>query len=111
MKTFIKSFAIIFVLFFGSCLYILSNHIGGWRAFVVQTGSMVPTISIGSLVITQKSSATDLKQGDIITFLEPEKQPEFITHRIAKITKNKGFLTFKTKGDYNRSMDSWTLAQ
>jgi signal peptidase I len=110
MKTFIKSFAIIVVLFFGFSLFILSNQLAGFRSFIVQSGSMEPTIATGSLVITQYMHPGSLKQNDIITFLPPTKNREFVTHRITKASHQKTLSTFTTKGDNNQHEDTWTLA-
>ncbi|GEM_PF-1669558 len=110
MKKIIKSFAIILVVIFGSFIFLLSTHIGGWRAFVVMSPSMEPAISTGSLVITHQINPKSLKASDVITFIRPDKTREFITHRIKNITQNGAITIIKTKGDKNKSQDNWVLA-
>ena len=110
MKKFIKSLAILFVLFFGLAIFLLSNRVGGFRAFTVMSGSMEPAIDVGSLVITQYAHPASLEKGDVITFIRPSKEREFITHRIIDIKNKENLAIFKTKGDHNNSVDSWVLA-
>jgi signal peptidase len=110
MKNIFKTFAIIIVLTLGGFLFLLSNHVGGFRAFTVMSASMEPTIPTGALVITQKIFPKELHGGDVITFLRPNNSKEFITHRVNK-TEHSGRLTaFKTKGDNNKTADTWTVA-
>ncbi len=110
MKNIFKSFAILFVVFIGLSFFLLSNQIAGFRGFTVMSGSMEPVIGTGSLAITQRVHPARLKVGDIITFIRPAKDREFITHRITDLSKNKELTTFKTKGDHNNSVDPWILA-
>lgn len=63
---------------------------------------MEPTLKIDDVVVVKKYSAENLKEGDIITFLQEDKT---ISHRIHKITKEKGELKFTTKGDNNEIID------
>lgn len=110
MKYFIKILLLITVLFFGTSIFLLSNHIGGFRAFTVMSGSMEPAISTGSLVITKSIHPDSLKIRDVITFIRPSKDSEFITHRIVNLSKNKELTIIKTRGDHNNSNDPWVLA-
>ena len=55
MKKIIEGVLISILIFFGACLFLFSNHIGKWRAFVVLSPSMEPAITTGSVVITQYS--------------------------------------------------------
>jgi signal peptidase len=110
MKHFIKGFFIITILFFGFSLFILSNHIGGWRSCIVISGSMEPTVPTGSLVFTEYLHPSVLQQGDIITFIRPAKEHDFITHRIASVQTKDELTTIHTKGDHNQVSDPWVLA-
>jgi len=78
------------------------------RLFVVQSGSMEPTVKTGSLVIVRPEN--QYKKNDIITFKSrPDadiKNPGLlITHRIVEIKDDKGEVFFTTKGDANESPD------
>lgn len=80
-----------------------------FNAFVVLTGSMIPQIQVKDVVITKKVDATDLKVGDIITFLssDPRFEGITVTHRIIEKTvdPNTGKLAYRTKGDNNNVAD------
>lgn len=113
MKNFLKFFkvvALIIVLLFGVSLLFLSQQVGGIRAFVVQSASMEPTISTGSLILTKYIAPQEIKQKDIITFIRPDKNREFITHRVTKISQNDSLIILQTKGDNNKAADEWKLA-
>lgn len=110
MKKIIKLLTIIVVLTFGCILFVLSHRVGGWQAFIVSSGSMEPAIRTGSLVVTKYAKPNKLVKNDIITFISPAKEHQFITHRIQDITYNTDLTIIKTKGDHNKSSDSWTLA-
>lgn len=83
----------------------------GFQRYVIISGSMVPTISVGSVVYDEVVPVEDLAVGDIITFVPP---PEYgiddpVTHRITVIDTDDGRLTFRTQGDANSAEDPWTM--
>ena len=85
---------------------------GGWRVFSVQSGSMEPAISTGSLVFVRPSGS--YAEGDVITFLsEPDADArnQFVTttHRVVEITEVDGSPVFTTKGDANNANDAETV--
>lgn len=110
MKIIVKLIVIIFVITVGLILFILENKIAGWRAFIVSSGSMEPNIKTGSLLITNYLKPNNLVKGDIITFIPPIKQREFVTHRISEISQKESVVIIKTKGDNNKTLDPWILA-
>lgn len=77
-----------------------------YNAYVVLTGSMIPTININDVVVTKYIEPKDLEKNDIITFYS-EYYNLNVTHRIIDIyyddTTNE--YMFKTKGDANNSED------
>lgn len=85
--------------------FILSRFsIFGIRLFSVQSGSMEPTIKIGSLILTQAKE--NYQKGDIITFYNSSARKETTTHRIHQFVDKDGNLYFKTKGDANVQPDN-----
>lgn len=66
--------------------------------FVVQSGSMEPSIMTGDIIFV--SNEIDYKVGDVITFIDSEKRT--VTHRI---TENISPKIYSTKGDANRTQD------
>lgn len=68
----------------------------GYQFYKVMSGSMSPTLKIGSVIISKKpENASSLKVGDIITF---KQDGTVVTHRIIEIVKENG-IRYRTKGD------------
>jgi len=83
-----------------------TNILGGYKSFVVLSGSMEPTINIGDIVISHRQ--INYFKNDTITFYGPENR--IVTHRIATIKEQENDETrILTKGDANRSIDSETI--
>lgn len=80
-----------------------------YNAYVVLTGSMIPEIDPMDVVITKRREPSELKEGDIITFLSSDSRLSgvIVTHRIKQTfhdtTTDK--YTFQTKGDANNTVD------
>jgi len=72
------------------------------KSFVVLTGSMEPTLPVGSITYTQKSDT--YSKGDVISFKNESDQT--VTHRVTSSTKDKKTIKYTTKGDANKSADS-----
>lgn len=100
----------VFLFVIAGALFLLSQQIGGFRAFVITSSSMEPVISTGSLIITHTNHPTLLKKNDIVTFIRPDNTHELITHRIQKILKKGTLVTLQTKGDNNKNADPWIVA-
>lgn len=110
------------VLMIGACvlagLMVLPTLLG-YQRYVIISGSMEPTLPVGSVVYDEVVPVADLEVGDIITFIPP---PEFdiddpVTHRIVQITgidededvPHAGERVFRTKGDANEDVDPWKM--
>ena len=72
----------------------------GVQAFNVISGSMEPTISVGSIVYVRSVEFEELSQGDVIAF---ESGASVVTHRIVEINTEDKLIT--TKGDANNTED------
>lgn len=59
---------------------------------------------MGSIVVIEP--AQDYQKGEIITFADLDNPKNSITHRIEKVKKDDGRLSFVTKGDANDALDS-----
>lgn len=85
-----------------------------YNAYVVLTGSMIPTININDVVITKYYEPSKLNIEDIITFKSTDTRfyGLIITHRIKNVFVDSatGNYSFETKGDNNPSPD-FTLTQ
>lgn len=78
----------------------------GYKAYIVDTNSMEPTINVGDIVIVKKVKEDKLKQGDVITFTE---EGEVITHRITKVEREENGTQYVTKGDNNNTEDTFKI--
>ena len=78
----------------------------GVYSYTVLSGSMEPTYPTGSLIYVKKVDVSELKVGDVITFML--SQDATATHRIVEIVpdeSNPDVVRFVTKGDANASAD------
>ena len=81
---------------------------GGYRMFVVMSGSMRPKIKAGSIALVSRQE--EYKTNDVITFLKNPSDnarniKSTITHRIVEVHDDEGRPTFTTKGDANETPD------
>lgn len=75
----------------------------------VGSGSMEPKIQVGDLVLVEKTKDYDkLKIGDVLVY---KKENKVILHRIVKIDDSSGKYIYNTKGDNNKSIDSWDIQE
>jgi signal peptidase I len=84
----------------------LTQVFGGLQLLAVMSGSMEPTIPVGGIVAIRPVSASDLKVGDAITFVNLSNPDVLVTHRIVSIELRDGQTMLTTKGDANDSVDA-----
>lgn len=97
---------IVFILLAIAGLTALStlNIPGNYKLFVVQSGSMEPTLKTGSIVISKPE--IDYSRGDIVTFNSTAgNKKSTVTHRIYSVNNENSQITFMTKGDANKAPD------
>lgn len=83
----------------------------GYQLYVVETGSMIPNIPIGSTIIVRTLRSDEiLNVGDIITYSHASSA---ITHRIIEIiTGEDQIIKYQTKGDNpENSKDPWLVVR
>ncbi|MBQ3921522.1 MAG: signal peptidase I [Firmicutes bacterium] len=82
----------------------------GYSAFRVISGSMEPSIKINSLVIVKNCDASEVREGDVISFYssDPALGGAINTHRVVGIS-NDGGIVFTTKGDNNAIADEYPV--
>jgi len=80
----------------------LGDHLGdkSFKALIVRSGSMEPTIPVGSLIVTLKQK--DYRVGEIVTF---KQKDSYVTHRIVGAFADR----YWTKGDANAAPDGSPL--
>ncbi len=103
-------FLVAFVAFFVLSLIIvpLANKSSRW--YVVNSGSMEPTLKVGDIVYVKDVNAEDVKIGDIINFYQEEREYT-ITHRCVDIVEQENKTFFITKGDANEENDSFLVSE
>ncbi len=86
----------------GAVLFSLLPIKGNYSLKTCLSGSMEPTIHVGSVVVIKP--VKEYKVGDVITFKKPgQKTPT--THRIVKKELKDGSVQFVVKGDANKDAD------
>lgn len=82
--------------------------VGGVVPFIVLSDSMYPQIQSGDLIICRQADASEVHEGDVISFFDPEGNgTSVVSHRVTAIsTDASGELSFTTKGDANNVEDS-----
>jgi signal peptidase len=80
----------------------------GYQSLTVVSGSMVPTLGVGSVVIDEVISPTDARPGDIVTFKDPLR-PRQLTHRLQKVRVEGDTFYMTTLGDANDVPEHWSV--
>lgn len=70
---------------------------GAYSLFVVESGSMEPTLTVGSVIVSrQPRNPAALKAGDVVTF--HTSAGDVVTHRIIEVVAGES-VSYRTKGD------------
>jgi signal peptidase len=80
----------------------------GLKSLTVVSGSMEPTLGVGSVVIDEVISPLDARPGDIVTFKDPLR-PRQLTHRLQKVRVEGDTAYMTTLGDANDAPERWTV--
>jgi len=76
---------------------------------VVSSGSMVPTLNVGDIIIVRGVEPRAVTVGTIIIFHSPADYEMPIVHRVIKIDSDGNLVIFETKGDHNPVQDGWRV--
>lgn len=89
------------VLGVASLLVFVASWAFGVKPLVVISGSMEPTVPVGSVVLARSVPATEITVGDIVTVERP-RDLGLITHRVVSTTQTEGGATeLVLRGDAN----------
>ena len=80
----------------------------GYQSLTVVSGSMEPTLHVGSVVIDEVISPLDARPGDIVTFKDPLR-PRQLTHRLQRMRVDGDTAYMVTLGDANDAPEHWTV--
>jgi signal peptidase len=77
----------------------------GVRPVVVISGSMEPTLPVGSLIFYRTVPAAEARPGDIVTVPRQDGASGLITHRVVEATTEGEVTSLRLKGDANETKD------
>lgn len=78
----------------------------GVRSFAVLSGSMEPTLPVGSMIYTIKQPSYEL--GDVVSVVQ---NGVTVTHRIFQVVQKDGEIQYQLMGDANKQADSKLVAK
>jgi signal peptidase len=81
----------------------------GYRTFAVLSGSMEPNIHTGDAVVDKPIRPLEARVGDVVTFKDPGRGGELVTHRLRSIRPNGATVAMITKGDANTTVERWNV--
>lgn len=82
---------------------------GSQKPLIVLSGSMVPVMLPGDMVIARSISPNEFVVGDVMVFRDPGGKPDtLITHRVISIEEGEKRI-FHTKGDANNAEDMFVV--
>ena len=93
---------IVLVVLLAAAAVILVPMLLGYKEMAVLSGSMEPTIPVGSLVYVKPVEASELEAGDVCTYYLSDGET-FVTHRVMSIDADAQ--TLVTQGDANEDPD------
>jgi signal peptidase I len=94
------------ILFALIVVLVVVPRLTGSTPYTILTGSMVPTMPPGTIVVTRPEPFSTIHVGDIVTYQIASGQPEVVTHRVVGVNvESDGSRTLTTKGDANPSPD------
>lgn len=81
--------------------------VGGYRVFMVISGSMVNEYNIGDILISKSVSEDQINVGDNVTYIGKEDSFKglIVTHKVIEKEKRDGVTYFTTKGIANPTSD------
>jgi signal peptidase I len=82
----------------------------GFRALVVRSGSMAPAIRSGDVVVTRLVRPSSVEPGDVVTFRDPSRHGDLVTHRVVQVRREGDRLAFVTRGDANNGEERWSIS-
>lgn len=81
----------------------------GYRSLAVLSGSMAPALQPGDLVVDSQITPLEARVGDIVSFRDPQREQQLVTHRVREIRIVGARAFFVTQGDANTGVERWTI--
>src|SRR5919199_5865770 len=87
------------LLLLGSLGVAITQRTGVAQLLTVVSGSMQPTLPLGSLVVVVPRDADAVRVGDVITFNPPGDDTRTVTHRVVDVEDTGDGISVHTRGD------------
>lgn len=101
------SAAALLVVVLVAVVVIIVPKVTGAVPLTVLTGSMTPTLPVGSLAVVEPVTPDEIRVGDIVSYQPYPLNPELVTHRVTAISWTPdGTRVFTLRGDANGADDS-----
>jgi signal peptidase len=101
--------ALVTAVLLGSVGVAIVQRTGAAQLLTVVSGSMQPTLPLGSLVVVVPRDAAGVRAGDVITFSPPGDNTRTVTHRVVDVQGTGDDVQVHTRGDANPVADPWNL--
>lgn len=89
--------------------FLVLPPVTGRHNFAILSGSMMPTLDIGDLVIEHPVRPTEIRMGDIVTFRDPDNAERLLTHRVVRYHVTPVQVDVVTRGDANHTFERWSI--
>jgi signal peptidase len=100
------AWAIAAVLFALILILVVIPRVAGSTPYTILTGSMVPQLPPGTVVVDRPEPFTSIRVGDVVTYQIASGEPAVATHRVIAINvESDGSQSLTMKGDANPSPD------
>jgi signal peptidase len=94
------------VLFALILILVVVPRVTGSTPYTILTGSMVPQMPPGTIVVDRPQPFSSIRVGDVLTYQIASGEPAVVTHRVIAINvESDGSQTLTMKGDANPSPD------
>ena len=87
---------------------VVDGRLQRYQVMSVLSGSMVPALDVGDLVVARVVTPDELQAGDLATFREPGTG-KLITHRVQSILWRGEVADVVTRGDANEVGENWSV--
>ena len=84
-------------------------RLAGVTPYTVLSGSMQPALGVGDVVLSERRSPLSVRPGDVVTFPDPSRHGELVTHRVESMERRGPMVAFVTKGDANDVAEDWSV--
>lgn len=92
------------------CVVVVALRSGSrYRPLVVRSDSMAPAIRTGDIILTEVVQPGEVRVGDVVTFQDPSRAGELVTHRVTERSRQGPVFSFVTRGDANTGEERWSI--